>query len=427
MAEYHFVSIWQINAPIERVWEEIHHAERWPSWWKYVAGVEELEPGAPDGTGKRMRLLFRTRLPYTLGFDVRVTRVHPPSELAAEATGELAGTGRWTLTPVAGGTLVRYNWDIRTTRRWMNLLAPVARPVFRWNHDELMRAGGQSLARAWRGPDGAGRTVTAAWAGPGRAVGCTGCRAGGLGRAGLAQAHLTAMSLEVLEEPPATEGTMIATPSRLSMAERPPARAINEYCPATPRRVNVQGVGGSDAVLAARLAAGDDFALAEAFDALARSVYGSALGVLGDKSAAQDVVQDVFIELWAHPHRYDPAAGTLRTYVAVLARHRAVDLVRSDLRRVARQERSYRLTPVSPAAGVDDELMAAETVSLVRAAVQRLPARQRQVVELAYFEGLTYREVAHAAGIPEGTAKSRLRLALAKLEEMLDRQLLESS
>jgi RNA polymerase sigma-70 factor (ECF subfamily) len=71
--------------------------------------------------------------------------------------------------------------------------------------------------------------------------------------------------------------------------------------------------------------------------------------------------------------------------------------------------------------------MAAETVSLVRAAVQRLPASQRQVVEKAYFEGLTYREVARAVGIPEGTAKSRLRLALAKLEEMLDRQLLESS
>ena len=71
--------------------------------------------------------------------------------------------------------------------------------------------------------------------------------------------------------------------------------------------------------------------------------------------------------------------------------------------------------------------MAAETASVVRAAVQLLPASQRQVVELAYYQGLTYREVAHAVGIPEGTAKSRLRLALAKLEEMLDRQLLESS
>jgi hypothetical protein len=91
MAGYHFVSIWQISAPIEQVWEEVYHAERWPTWWSYVVGVDELE---------------------------------------AEATGELAGTGRWTLTAADGGTLVRYNWDIRTTRRWMNLLAPVARPVF---------------------------------------------------------------------------------------------------------------------------------------------------------------------------------------------------------------------------------------------------------------------------------------------------------
>ncbi len=146
MADYHFVSTWQINAPIERVWEEIYHAERWPTWWKYVVGVNELEPGAADGVGKRLRLLFRSRLPYTLGFDVRVSSVQPPSGLEAESTGELEGTGRWTLTPADGGTLVRYNWDIRTTRRWMNLLAPVARPLFSWNHDELMREGGQSLA-----------------------------------------------------------------------------------------------------------------------------------------------------------------------------------------------------------------------------------------------------------------------------------------
>jgi hypothetical protein len=147
MAEYHFVSFWRIQAPIERVWEEIVHAERWPSWWKYVVDVEELEPGAADGIGKRQRLLFRTRLPYRLGFDVRVTRVEAPSMLEAEATGELEGTGRWTLTTSDGGTLVRYNWDIRTTRWWMNLLAPVARPAFTWNHDELMREGGESLAR----------------------------------------------------------------------------------------------------------------------------------------------------------------------------------------------------------------------------------------------------------------------------------------
>jgi uncharacterized protein YndB with AHSA1/START domain len=147
VAEYHFVSRWQIQAPIERVWDEIYHAERWPGWWKYVESVQELEPGRSDGVGARFRLLFRTRLPYALGFDVCLTSVQPPRTLVAEATGELEGTGCWTLTPAEGGTLVRYDWDIRTTTWWMNLLAPIARPAFQWNHDELMREGGESLAR----------------------------------------------------------------------------------------------------------------------------------------------------------------------------------------------------------------------------------------------------------------------------------------
>lgn len=199
------------------------------------------------------------------------------------------------------------------------------------------------------------------------------------------------------------------------------------HCPQARSQATVRGMEGSDALLAARLAAGDDRALAEVFDQLAASVYGGALRVLGNGSAAQDVVQDVFVELWGHPDRYDPAAGSLRTYLMVLARHRAVDVMRSELRRVARQERHYRLTPADPPGTASDEVMAAETASVVRAAVQLLPDGQRRVVELAYFEGLTCREVANAMGIPEGTAKSRLRLAMAKLESVLDRQLLESS
>ena len=220
---------------------------------------------------------------------------------------------------------------------------------------------------------------------------------------------------------------MIATLSAVCLDAKFVDLAVTGHCPATVSRASVRGVGGTDAVLAARLAAGDDHALTEVFDALAYSVYGSALRVLGDYSAAQDVVQDVFVELWSHPDRYDPVAGTLRTYLTMLARHRAVDLVRSELRRLARQERTYRLTPAPVPAGVGDEVLAAETAGLVRAAVQSLPASQRQVVELVYFEGLTCREVASAVGIPEGTAKSRLRLALAKLETVLDRQLLEPS
>jgi RNA polymerase sigma-70 factor (ECF subfamily) len=200
------------------------------------------------------------------------------------------------------------------------------------------------------------------------------------------------------------------------------------HCRQARSQATVRGMeGGSDALLAARLAAGDDRALAEVFDRLGPSVYGGALRVLGNSSAAQDVVQDVFVELWCHPDRYDPAAGSLRTYLMVLARHRAVDVMRSELRRVARQERHYRLTPADPPGTASDEVMAAETASAVRAAVQLLPDGQRRVVELAYFEGLTCREVANAMGIPEGTAKSRLRLAMAKLESVLDRQLLELS
>ena len=149
---------------------------------------------------------------------------------------------------------------------------------------------------------------------------------------------------------------MIATPSQLCLDDPPAARVVSEYRPESVSRASVRGVGGTDAVLAARLAAGDDHALTEVFDALAYSVYGSALRVLGDDSAAQDVVQDVFVELWAHPGRYDPVAGTLRTYLTMLGRHRALDLVRSELRRLARQERTYRLTPAPVPAGVGDEV-----------------------------------------------------------------------
>jgi len=222
-------------------------------------------------------------------------------------------------------------------------------------------------------------------------------------------------------------GTVMAAAVQMRLDDPVTTLIVTGHCPRTGCRASVHGVEGSDALLAARLTAGDERALADAFDRLGPSVFGGALRVLGNGSAAQDVVQDVFVELWSHPDRYDPAAGSLRTYLTVLARHRAVDLLRSELRRVARQERHYRLTPADPPGSASDEVLAAETASAVRAAVQLLPDGQRQVVELAYFEGMTCREVASAMGIPEGTAKSRLRLAMAKLESVLDRQLLESS
>src|SRR4029077_20798669 len=103
--------------------------------------------------------------------------------------------------------------------------------------------------------------------------------------------------------------------------------------------------------------------------------------VLGNGSAAQDVVQDVFDELWRHPDRYDPTVVSSRSCLVVLARHREVALRRRELRQVARQERHYRLTPAEPPGTASDEMMAAETASVVRAAVQLLPDGQRRVVE----------------------------------------------
>ena len=105
------------------------------------------------------------------------------------------------------------------------------------------------------------------------------------------------------------------------------------------------------------------------------------------------------------------------------SRHRAYDVLRSELRRVGREERHRRLAIEPPGEDVIDAL----TAAAVRDAVRALPPEQRQVVEMAYFGGLSYREVARAVGISEGTAKSRIRLALGKLENLLDRQLLESS
>jgi RNA polymerase sigma-70 factor, ECF subfamily len=204
-------------------------------------------------------------------------------------------------------------------------------------------------------------------------------------------------------------------------------RTTRRHCPGTGPGVSVTWVEGSDPLLAVRLTAGDDHALAEVFDRLAPAAYGAALSVLGQGPAAQDVVQDVFVELWCHPDRYNPDAGSLRVFLTVLARHRAVDVARSELRRIARQERYLRLTPMEQDRSPPEEVTASEAASALRTAVSHLPDGQRRVIELAYFEGLTCREVARAVGIPEGTAKSRLRLALAKLETVLDRQLLESS
>lgn len=152
MVEYRFVTAWCIDAPIERVFTAIEDCARWPEWWKGVREAELLEEGDEDGVGRLWRYVWRSRLPYDLAFDSRVTRLERPYLMEGSAEGELAGTGRWRLYEGAQGTAVIYEWNVRTTRAWMNVFAPVARPLFGWNHDIVMRQGGEGLARRLEAP-----------------------------------------------------------------------------------------------------------------------------------------------------------------------------------------------------------------------------------------------------------------------------------
>jgi uncharacterized protein YndB with AHSA1/START domain len=147
MAEYRFLTTWCLEAPIDLVWEAIHDSESWPQWWRGVERVVELEPGDEQGIGQVGRYTWKSRLPYELSFDVTTLRKERPHLLAGEASGELAGMGTWRLSEGGGLTTVLYEWDVRTARAWMNLLAPLARPLFAWNHDWVMKRGGEGLAR----------------------------------------------------------------------------------------------------------------------------------------------------------------------------------------------------------------------------------------------------------------------------------------
>ncbi len=180
----------------------------------------------------------------------------------------------------------------------------------------------------------------------------------------------------------------------------------------------------AERALAHRLRAGDDTALTELYDTYSSFVFGLALRVIGDRSAAEDVTQEVFVGVWTQPDRFDPERGTLKAFLGTLCHRRSVDLIRNEESR-RRREDKIAAEPVF-AAQVDDDALRSVTARTVRIAVAALPANQRKALELAYFDGHTYRQVADRLGIPEGTAKSRLRLALQRIAELLDPELLDS-
>ena len=147
MAEYRFLTIWLLDAPIEKVWDAIVDYKQLPTWWKAVAKVEELQPEDATGAGGVWNMVWKTPLSYTIAFESRITRVEAPHRLELSAIGEVKGIGRWELSQTEEGTLVQYYWIVQTTKAWMNFLALFIRPLLEWNHNATMQQGGEGLAQ----------------------------------------------------------------------------------------------------------------------------------------------------------------------------------------------------------------------------------------------------------------------------------------
>jgi uncharacterized protein YndB with AHSA1/START domain len=145
--QYTLVTQWHLDAPIERVWDALIASEQWPKWWGFVNEVVDIKPGDAQGLDSVRRFTWTSRLPYRLRFEVRVKALEKPYWIEAIASGDLNGTGSWKLENLADSTRVTYFWSVSTEKAWMNLLAPVLAPVFTWNHNQVMHAGGKGLAR----------------------------------------------------------------------------------------------------------------------------------------------------------------------------------------------------------------------------------------------------------------------------------------
>ncbi len=144
--KYRFLTTWCLDAPIGDVWDAIYAAERWPEWWPAVERAVKVRDGDENDVGCIWRYTWRSPLPYALELVSETTRVERPHAIDGVSRGDLVGTGRWRFFE-GEGTAVTYEWNVATKKPWMNALGPLARPLFRWGHDEVMRQGAQGLAR----------------------------------------------------------------------------------------------------------------------------------------------------------------------------------------------------------------------------------------------------------------------------------------
>lgn len=174
-----------------------------------------------------------------------------------------------------------------------------------------------------------------------------------------------------------------------------------------------------DGLLAQRIRSGDRAALGEVYDRHASAAMAVALRIVADREGAEDLVHDTFVAIWQKIDRFDPARGSLRSWIVTIVRNRAIDRLRGTRPSIEIGEADERSLLRSGPNPTWDSAMARLGSIQLRAAMDELPAEQRQAIELAYFGGRTYREIATLTGVPLGTANGRLRLALARLRERL--------
>ena len=147
MAHYSFVTVWKLEAPLEKVYQTIQDTAHYHCWWKGQQPVENMCAGNADGVGAVRKFKTRSILPYTLTYTGTVVEVEPYKRVLGTATGELQGTGTWLFKYASGITTVEYDWVVDTNSRLMNFLSPLMRPLFIWNHNVVMRWGGEGLAK----------------------------------------------------------------------------------------------------------------------------------------------------------------------------------------------------------------------------------------------------------------------------------------
>jgi RNA polymerase sigma factor (sigma-70 family) len=167
-----------------------------------------------------------------------------------------------------------------------------------------------------------------------------------------------------------------------------------------------------------RLLSRDVAALADAYDQFGAVVFGVALRVTTDRQAAEDVTQETLLDLWRRPERFDPDRGALRPWLATIAHNRSVDWIRREQAARCRERRNRELL-LENVPDIGDDVQAVMTAERVRVALAELPENERRPIQLAYFAGRTYRQVADELDVPEGTIKSRIRSGLRRLSQTM--------